>query len=306
MNSNISSYQLIVFYFVAKEKSMTLAAEKLFLTQPTVTNHIKSLERHVQAKLVETFNRKVRLTAIGEGLFQYAEQIYRQTRAAETYIEHAKQQSLNIGVCPFCVSIIGEALNNLAHKYANSFKLKMKAEDPFFMLQDLVDSKNDVVIVPGIDYGFKALKHIRIADALKIVFYASPSNPIFDKPFIEWQDIVECPLSIGPENYPLFKILSKKLIEQKIFVPINNTSVATNNPEISKIIVQNGEAIGIALERDLQKEIEQGNLRIISLPDDLSVDMDAVIRNESYTPDIVLDIINYARLSFEKEILENK
>jgi len=301
MNLNINSYQLIVFYFVAKEKSITLAAEKLFLTQPTVTNHIKSLERHTHTKLIETFNRKVRLTAIGQGLYQYAEQIYRQTKAAESYLDHTKELSLNIGVCPFCISIIGEALNNLAHEYANSFKLKMKAEDPYVMLQELLDSKNDVVILPSMDYGFKELKHIRIADGLKIVFYASPSNDIFKREKIEWQDIIEYPISIGPEDYPLYKILSKKLVEEKVLVPIDNTYIATNNPEISKIIVQNGKAIGFTLKRDIEKEIEQGSLKIIRMPDDLSVDIDAIIRNESYVPEIVLSIISYAKKSFLDE-----
>jgi LysR family transcriptional regulator, transcriptional activator of the cysJI operon len=298
MNSNINSYQLIVFYFVAKEKSITTTAEKLFLTQPTVTNHIKSLERHVQAKLIDTSNRKVKLTAIGEGLFQFAEQIYRQTKAAENYISHTKQLSLNIGVCPFCISIIGEALNNLSLTFGNSIKLKMKAEDPYSMLNELLDSKNDVVVLPGIDYGFKELKHIRVANNVKIVFYASPSNDIFKKGKIEWQDVVEYPISIGPENYPLYKMLSQKLIDEKIFVPINNTYISTNNPEISKIIVQNGKAIGFSLKRDIEKEIEQGKLKIVNVPEDLLIDIDAIIRNEDYTSDFILSFIECAKKSF--------
>jgi DNA-binding transcriptional LysR family regulator len=48
---NLDAHQLIIFYYVAKEESVTLAAEKLCLTQPTVTYHLKSLERFAGVKL---------------------------------------------------------------------------------------------------------------------------------------------------------------------------------------------------------------------------------------------------------------
>jgi len=46
-------YNLVVFYLVVNEKSLTAAAEKLFLSQPTVTYHIKSLEKSVGTKLLD-------------------------------------------------------------------------------------------------------------------------------------------------------------------------------------------------------------------------------------------------------------
>lgn len=44
---------LIVFYHVATEQSLTSAAEKLCLSQPTVTYHIKTLEANVGVRLLE-------------------------------------------------------------------------------------------------------------------------------------------------------------------------------------------------------------------------------------------------------------
>lgn len=300
MNLNISTYQLIVFYFVAKEKSFTIAAEKLFLTQPTVTNHIKSLERHAGAKLIETSNKKVRLTPTGEGLFRYAEQIYRQAVAAETFIKHTKESSLSIGVCPFCISIIGEALNNMAREFTDSMKLKVRSEDPYYMLQELLDSKNDVVILPSFDYGSKELRHIRIADAVRIVFYASPSNEIFKKEQIEWRNLIDYPIFIGPDNYPLHKILTQKLISERVLVPIN-AEISANNSEISKIVVQNGRAIGIALKRDIENEIKQEKLKVISMPSDFLIDVDAIIRFDSFISNTLQNFISSAKSSFVNE-----
>ena len=45
--SKLGLQSLIVFYYVATEESITSAADKLCLTQPTITYHIKSLEETV-------------------------------------------------------------------------------------------------------------------------------------------------------------------------------------------------------------------------------------------------------------------
>ena len=78
MVANLNADDLVVFYFVAREKSLSAAAEKLFLTQPAVTYRIKSLEEHIRVKLLDLKKRQVTLTPHGQELFKYAEEIYRQ------------------------------------------------------------------------------------------------------------------------------------------------------------------------------------------------------------------------------------
>jgi len=59
--SKLDLHSLIVFYYVASEESITAAAEKLFLTQPTITYHIRSLERGVGLKLLDVKKQPVAL-----------------------------------------------------------------------------------------------------------------------------------------------------------------------------------------------------------------------------------------------------
>ena len=49
MNLNLEYYK--VFYYVAKYKSITLAAEKLSLSQPAVSQSIRHLEEEVGTPL---------------------------------------------------------------------------------------------------------------------------------------------------------------------------------------------------------------------------------------------------------------
>ncbi|MCX5813766.1 MAG: LysR family transcriptional regulator, partial [Proteobacteria bacterium] len=71
----INLQHIISFYYVAKEKSFSEAAEKLFVTQPAVTQQIRALEVQYGVKLVNIKKKRVFLTKAGERLFVYAEEL---------------------------------------------------------------------------------------------------------------------------------------------------------------------------------------------------------------------------------------
>lgn len=64
--------QLETFVEVAKLKSFSKAAEKLYITQPTVTNHIQNLENELGTILINRLGKTITLTEAGNILFQYA------------------------------------------------------------------------------------------------------------------------------------------------------------------------------------------------------------------------------------------
>jgi DNA-binding transcriptional LysR family regulator len=66
---------LETFCRVAELKSFSKAAGDLFLTQPTVSGHILSLERSLSLRLFDRTGREVRLTKAGEVFLQYASKI---------------------------------------------------------------------------------------------------------------------------------------------------------------------------------------------------------------------------------------
>lgn len=61
--------QLETFVEVAKLKSFSKAAEKLFITQPTVTNHIQNLEKELDTVLINRLGKTISLTKAGELLY---------------------------------------------------------------------------------------------------------------------------------------------------------------------------------------------------------------------------------------------
>jgi DNA-binding transcriptional LysR family regulator len=67
--------QVEVFYYVAKFRSFSKAAEALLLTQPTISGHIKALEESLTLVLFDRLGREVTLTQAGEVLYNYAKRL---------------------------------------------------------------------------------------------------------------------------------------------------------------------------------------------------------------------------------------
>jgi len=65
-------HRLEVFCKVVDLQSFTKAAEAVYLTQPTVSEHIRALEEMVGEKLVDRLGREVLPTPAGKILYQYA------------------------------------------------------------------------------------------------------------------------------------------------------------------------------------------------------------------------------------------
>jgi len=67
--------QLEAFVKVVELQSFSKAAKNLFLTQPTVSAHIVSLEKELNVKLVDRTTKNVETTSEGERLYEYAKEI---------------------------------------------------------------------------------------------------------------------------------------------------------------------------------------------------------------------------------------
>jgi DNA-binding transcriptional LysR family regulator len=72
----INLNHLRIFFYAAKEKNLTKAAEALFITQPAVTMQIKALEQYLEVPLFRKRGKFLELTEEGGVLYRYAEKIF--------------------------------------------------------------------------------------------------------------------------------------------------------------------------------------------------------------------------------------
>ncbi|EGD52524.1 transcriptional regulator, LysR family [Thermoanaerobacter ethanolicus JW 200] len=92
--------QLKIFLTVCESGSMSKAAKKLYMTQPSISQTISELEQELNVKLFERMSKKLLLTYAGEVLKEYAKRISSLVEEAQSTlldISNLKAGKLRIG-----------------------------------------------------------------------------------------------------------------------------------------------------------------------------------------------------------------
>ncbi len=95
---------LFYFYVTAKEGSIKGACEKLFISQPTISDQIKLLEEFLDCQLFERRNRALYLTREGKVALEYAEELFGLSKEFVRRMRHKEKlprRSIEIGITPF-------------------------------------------------------------------------------------------------------------------------------------------------------------------------------------------------------------
>lgn len=88
------------FVTVAEQHSFTQAAQKLFTTQPSLSQQIRDLEQEVGVQLLDRSARRISLTAEGQAFLKYAQVALENAQlaiAAARQVAQQKQKQIHIG-----------------------------------------------------------------------------------------------------------------------------------------------------------------------------------------------------------------
>lgn len=145
--------QLETFIMIVKTKSFTKAADVLYITQPSVTNHIQALESELNTSLFVRTRRSVSLTQAGSIVYKHALNIM------STYEEIVKDldiYSQNLkGTLNICVSSVPRKiiLPNIIEKFSKTF-----SDISFNITNDDSRTVIDSILVGETDFGIVGLK----------------------------------------------------------------------------------------------------------------------------------------------------
>ena len=96
--------QLEAFVKVTEGRSFSKAAKELFLTQPTISAHIASLEKELNTRLFVRNTKEVSLSEDGTVLYEYAKQMVELERKIEYAFLHEEQDA------PQCITIAASTI----------------------------------------------------------------------------------------------------------------------------------------------------------------------------------------------------
>lgn len=150
--------QLRVFFFVAQEKSITRAAERLFVTQPAVTMQIRAMEEQLSLKLFKRHGRVLQLTEGGRVVFEYARKIFSIVDEMESVIPRyadLSEGALTIGTTrSFARHLMPGLLSRFQAAYPG-VRVSLKEGSSLEIAEGLEAFKYDLGLVGKLEYGKK-------------------------------------------------------------------------------------------------------------------------------------------------------
>lgn len=141
-----------LFRAVAEHGNITAASQALRISQPAVSSQLAALERQLGAKLFDRLPRGVRLTHIGEVLFDYARRIGSlEAEAEQAVADHLgkRQGRLAVGASTSIGSyFLPELMGEVARAYPG-LQLSLIISNTEGIQRDLVDGTLDVGLTEG-------------------------------------------------------------------------------------------------------------------------------------------------------------
>lgn len=289
-----------IFIAVVDEGSMSAAAKKLHISQPSVSQAIAELEKYYGVKLFERLSQKLYITKEGELMLSFSRHIVDSFRQMEESMElSAKSGVLRIG----CSVTVGTCLINdildLAKERMPQLQFRVTVANSTDVERYILLNEVDIGIVEGIIKSDELIITPVCEDELVLVCgschpLANVKNVTLD--MLSGQDYVSRE-SGSAERNQLEKMLEEKGIE---FV---RTFCSTNTEAIKNAVIC-GRGIAVLSSRMIQKEVDNGDMVVLQ-PEDIKAtrNINLVLHKNKYVSKNIKVIQEVVQNSMFRHIL---
>lgn len=257
--------QLETFVEVSKLKSFSKAAEKLFITQPTVTNHIQNLEKELGTLLINRFGKNITLTDAGNMLYKYAINILNSCEMAKfdlaTYqgkIQGHLQVYSSSVPRKYLLPII---ISNFINTYPNvSFSISDK--DSKNVVKGILDGETDFGIL-GARYPSNNLEYIDLMeDKLVLVTPNTSKYPGQNFSTISKEVLFYSNLLFREDGSGTRSLIESTFQQSEIPMDKLNISAYIEDTETIKELISLGVGIGFLSEKAVHTDIQSGRYKV--------------------------------------------
>ena len=254
--------QIRNFYEVAVHKSFTLAAEKLYRTQPAISTQVRILEEELGEKLFDRIGKRVCLTQAGEILLPYAERLlnlHDEAKLAITELNATPKGKILIGANEAtCIYVLPQIFALFKEKYPE-VQISIYRNFSKKVVDKISDNQLDFGIVT-LPVANRDLNVVPIAED-ELWLITSPSHPLALCTTINLNEVVPYPIifhKAGTTRERLMKHFGK--LWEKLNISMELASIET-----IKKFVSIGMGISIVPKSYVHNESEQGTLRLIRI-----------------------------------------
>lgn len=258
---------LKAFYTVAKFESFTLAAQELNVSQPTLSQQVKSLELHFNLPLIKRNRKAIRLTREGEIIFSYAEKLMAIAREMDREIEDIHTRLLKIGTTP-----------TLSRYFLPSIVLKLKENNPDLKVQIYTGlSKEILKMVIDFECHVGVLGRVHYPDHVIFKNIFKPKlffiSKDIEKQKVHLKDLSDYPIIFPEEGSATRDYIIGEFRKRKISL---NNFMDCENPAAIKHMVHLGMGGAFFPHYGVEEDVKDGKYRCIEMLDDLHLTIDLI------------------------------
>jgi DNA-binding transcriptional LysR family regulator len=254
---------LRAFIRTVERGSVTAAAQDLGVSQPAVTKHLRNLERHVGARLLERSTRIVRPTSLGQTLYEASQPAL---AAIDSALEGVRR---DMGEIEGLLRV--HAPTCLGAKHLHPIVLAFQQRYPSVTVDLVLEDRTVDLVYEGFDIGVKYRPEgkdliIRRIGGVRRILVASPAflakvGPIDSIERLGEVDMITTSSVLSPRDTLTLLPLRGDPAEARV-----RAVLRTNNPQVVTHTLLGGRAAGPVQHLLVLEELADGRLVRI-LPD---------------------------------------
>lgn len=248
--------KLLTFLTLLEEKSYTKTASKLYITQPAVTHHIKTLEKDYDITLF-TNPKNFELTKAGEMLLDYAKNLKLQEELLLTNLKKQESFICNVGFTNAVKAMIPSA-DEISKKLGMVPMFNAYTEEETKIIDDLSCGKLDFAFVDD-SFDSSDFESVLLSNE-KIVIVGSPSGQYKNKDKLTSESLAVATIVLPTEDSGLYKCIMNGLKSKNIRFK-NNYMIQTNDADLMKKLVLLSDGIAFMYYNSVKSDLESGKLK---------------------------------------------
>lgn len=258
--SKMTIRHLKIFIAVAETGTMSAAAQRLYITQPTVSQAVAELEKHYGILLFERLSQRLYITEAGRELLSRARHIVGAFDDMETDMSNASHSKIRIGCSVSVGTVLINDLLDIAETAMPDCVFSVTVDNTSRIERSILSNEADIGIIEGIAESEELTLLSLMTDELVLICGKNHRLALSGK--INFKDL-EGENLISREKGSYERNQFEKLAE-RMGISFNRSWSCTNTEAIKNAVIK-GRGIAVMSAMLIKRELEAGELVTLDL-----------------------------------------
>jgi DNA-binding transcriptional LysR family regulator len=261
--------QLRILKAIATEKNFTKAAELLYVSQPSLSKQMKTLEKNLDVVLINRENNKISLTENGKVFLQYSERILalcEESCRALIDLKNGERGNLIVGASQTIGTYLMPRVLALFAQNYPQIDLKVQVNSTRIIAKNVINREINVAVVGGeipTELKMNLIVEPFVEDEFSLII--SKSHPFATRKKITKEDLYNLNFITLNSNSTIRKFIDTILSQNQIETKQLKIIMQLNSIEAIKTAVSLGLGAAFVSSSAIEKEIELQTIEILKI-----------------------------------------